>query len=74
MKSILNFRHNIEKYGFFGLEFGNPHPCAAQDLVPDHRHPVLGCVGRSTCVFGQTEAAEAAALCTPSVKVIYLWK
>jgi hypothetical protein len=24
MKSILNFRHNIEKYGFKCLEFGNP--------------------------------------------------
>jgi hypothetical protein len=27
MKSILNFRHKIEKYGFKCLEFGNPHPC-----------------------------------------------
>jgi hypothetical protein len=27
MKSILNFRHNIEKYGFKCLEFGNAHPC-----------------------------------------------
>jgi hypothetical protein len=27
MKSILNFRHNIEKYGFIWIEFGNPHPC-----------------------------------------------
>jgi hypothetical protein len=27
MKSILNFCHNIEKYGFKCLEFGNPHPC-----------------------------------------------
>jgi hypothetical protein len=26
MKSILDFRHNIEKYGFKCLEFGNPHP------------------------------------------------
>jgi hypothetical protein len=26
MKSILNFRHKIEKYGFNCLEFGNPHP------------------------------------------------
>jgi hypothetical protein len=26
MKFILNFRHNIEKYGFKCLEFGNPHP------------------------------------------------
>ena len=24
IKSILNFRHNIEKYGFKCLEFGNP--------------------------------------------------
>jgi hypothetical protein len=28
MKSILNFRHDIEKYGFKCLEFGNPHPWA----------------------------------------------
>jgi hypothetical protein len=27
IKSILNFRHNIEKYGFIWIEFGNPHPC-----------------------------------------------
>ena len=26
MKSILNFRHKIEKYGFKCLEFGNAHP------------------------------------------------
>ena len=26
MKSILNFRHNIEKYGFICVEFGNAHP------------------------------------------------
>jgi hypothetical protein len=30
MKSILNFRHNIEKYGFKCLEFGNPHPWPRQ--------------------------------------------
>jgi hypothetical protein len=29
MKFILNFRHNIEKYGFKCLEFGNPHPWSA---------------------------------------------
>ena len=27
MKSILNFRHKIEKYGFICVEFGNAHPC-----------------------------------------------
>jgi len=27
MKSILNFRHKIEKYGFLCTEFRKAHPC-----------------------------------------------
>jgi hypothetical protein len=30
MKSILNFRHNIEKYGFLCIEFGKVHPWLSQ--------------------------------------------
>jgi len=32
MKSILNFRHKIEKYGFKCLEFGNAHPWSFQKV------------------------------------------
>jgi hypothetical protein len=39
MKSILDFRHNIEKYGFVCIEFGNPHPWAHAVLVADDGIP-----------------------------------
>src|SRR5277367_2331882 len=33
MKSILNSRHNIEKYGFICVEFGKAHPCLSGVLL-----------------------------------------
>src|SRR2546421_2075519 len=36
MKSILNFRHKIEKYGFKCLEFGNAHPWGLLDGTIDN--------------------------------------
>jgi hypothetical protein len=33
MKSILNFRHNIEKYGFLCIEFGKAHPWPGLQFV-----------------------------------------
>jgi hypothetical protein len=39
MKSILNFRHNIEKYGFLCIEFGKAHPWC---LAPAKQKIILG--------------------------------